>query len=118
MTRLFAFFLLVFTFSSVSMVFAGNNITKHFNVNGVCEQCKTRIEAAAYVKGVKYADWNVDTHDLTVKYDSTKTSSEIILKSVAKAGHDNELFKADEGDYNKVAACCKYRSGIKMRMNR
>ncbi len=114
MQRLVFFLLVSFSFLSPASVFAGKPIvTKHYNVNGVCEQCKARIESAAYVKGVKYADWNVDTHDLTVKYDSTKTSPEIILKSVAKAGHDNELFKAEDEDYNKIAKCCKYKSGIK-----
>src|ERR1035437_1697948 len=106
MNRL-VFLLIVFTFLSQSNVIAGKPIvTKHFTVNGVCEQCKARIENAAYVKGVKYADWNVDTHDLTVKYDSTKTFPEIILKSIAKAGHDNDLFKAEDEDYNKIPKCC------------
>ena len=113
MQRLVLLFLIVFTFMAQSNVFAGSTVTKHFNVNGVCDQCKARIENAAYVKGVKYADWNVDTHDLTLKYDSTKTSPEIILKSIAKAGHDNELFKAEDADYNKIPSCCKYKSGIK-----
>ena len=113
MKRLVFFFLMALTFLSQGIVFAGNNVTKRFNVNGVCEKCKARIENAAYIKGVKYADWNVDTHDLTVKYDSTKTSPEIILKNIAKSGHDNELFKAEDADYNKIPSCCKYRSGIK-----
>ncbi len=112
MQRVFLFIAL--TFFIQSDVFAGpNTVTKHFNVNGVCSQCKERIENAAYVKGVKFADWNIDTHDLTVKYDSTKTSPEIILKSIAKAGHDNEMYKAEQEDYNKIASCCKYRSQIK-----
>jgi periplasmic mercuric ion binding protein len=111
------FFILfsVISFFPAANVLAGNHtVTGHFNVNGVCDQCKARIENAVYdVKGVKYADWNVDTHDLTVKYDSTKTSPEVILKSVAVAGHDNEMFKAEDTDYKKIASCCKYRSGLK-----
>jgi copper chaperone CopZ len=113
MQRLVIFLSIAVTFFFQNNVFAGNNITRHFKVSGVCEKCKTRIENAAYVKGVKYADWNIDSQDLTVKYDSTKTSPEIFLKSIAKAGHDNEMFKADDEDYNKIASCCKYRSGIK-----
>ncbi len=96
-------------------VFAGNTVvTRHFNVDGVCGKCKERIENAAYVKGVKYADWNIDTHDLTVKYDSAKTSPEIFLQSIAKVGHDNELFKADDAVYNKIHKCCRYRKEAKM----
>jgi mercuric ion binding protein len=110
-------FLLAVLFTAISFGKAQANthtVTKHFTVEGVCEQCKARIENASYVKGVKFADWNVKTHDLTVKYDSTKTSPEVILKAVAKSGHDNELYKADKEDYEKIAKCCKYRSGEKM----
>lgn len=107
-------FLLAFVFVATTSVFAGSQVvTKHFHVKGVCEQCKKRIEGAAYVKGVRYAEWNIEDEDLTVKYDSTKTSPEVILKSVAKSGHDNELFTAEEEHYEKIAKCCKYRSGIK-----
>ncbi len=114
MQRLFSFLLICGLFFTPFLSFAGGKtVTKHFTVNGVCDQCKTRIEQAAYVKGVKFADWNVDTHDLTVKYDSTKTAPGIFLKSIAKSGHDNEMFKAEDEDYNKIPKCCKYRSGIK-----
>ncbi|MCD6013666.1 MAG: copper chaperone [Flavipsychrobacter sp.] len=94
--------------------FAGNTIVvRTFHVDGVCGKCKERIENAAYVKGVRFAEWKKSTGELTVKYDSTKTSPEVFLKNVAKSGHDNELFKAEEGDYGKISPCCKYRSGIK-----
>jgi len=115
MLRYAVLFAILFSFVSVTSAQAGSHtVTKHFNVNGVCEQCKTRIENAAYVKGVKFAEWNVDTHDLTVKYDSEKTSPEVILKNIAKAGHDNELFKAETDDYDKLHKCCHYRSGTKI----
>jgi periplasmic mercuric ion binding protein len=115
MYKLALIFFAAFTFLIQGNAIAGpNTVTKHFVVNGVCDQCKARIENASYIKGVKYADWNVKTHELTVKYDSTKTSPEVILKSIAKAGHDNELYKAETEDYDKIAKCCKYRSGIKM----
>ncbi len=114
--RLFiSFSVLIATIFLINHDVAASNtmVTKHFKVEGVCEKCKKNIENAAYVKGVKFAEWDKNTHVLTVKYDSSKTSPEIFLKSVAKSGHDNEMFKAEEGDYNKISPCCKYRSGIK-----
>ena len=116
MYRLSIYILLVVAACPPRLALAGNrnNVTHKYNVNGVCEQCKKRIENAAYIKGVKYAGWNVETHNLTLKYDSTKTTPEIILKSISKAGHDSELFKATDEDYNKLPTCCRYRSGIKM----
>ena len=115
MYRIFFCFLFLFSFLSPDGVFAGKHdiVTGNYIVNGVCEKCKKRIEEAAYIKGVKYADWNVDSHNLTVKYDSSKTSSEVILQSIAKSGHDSEYYKATDEDYNKLPSCCRYRSGIK-----
>jgi len=115
MTRLFYCFLAVCLFSLPAELLAkGNVITGNYKVNGVCEQCKARIEAAAYVKGVKYADWNVDSHNLTLKYDSTKTSADVILKSIVKAGHDVGNYTATLEDYNKLPSCCRYRTAGKM----
>lgn len=115
MQRLFLLLTTILTFSAATPVFAGNKTTTaHFTISGVCDQCKSRIEKAAYdVKGVRFANWNEDTRDITVKYDSSKTTPEVILKSIAKAGYDNEMFKAEEGDYDKLPKCCHYRSEIK-----
>ena len=87
-----------------------NLVTEHKTVTGACDQCKNRIENAAYIKGVKFAAWDAKSQDLTIKFDTTKTSSDMILQSIAKAGHDNEKFKATEEDYNKLPKCCKYKT--------
>ena len=115
MGRAFICFLLLVSFSLPLHVSAGNRnvITAKYVVNGVCGKCKQRIEDAAYIKGVKYADWDIDSHNLMVKYDSTKTSPDLILQSIARAGHDTEDYKATDEDYNKLPLCCRYRSGIK-----
>jgi len=116
MGRLFSYILLFLSIIHSGKTFAikHNPVSVVYTINGVCDQCKKRIETAAYVKGVRYANWNVQTHALTLKYNPDKTSIDIILKSVAKAGHDSELFKATDDDYNKLPECCKYRSGTKM----
>ena len=87
-----------------------------FAVGGNCGQCKARIEKAALgVKGVKYAQWNVDTHQLSLVLDERKTSTEQVQEAIAKVGHSNSLpdgsskVEATEEDYNKVSDCCKYR---------
>ncbi len=85
-------------------------VTKTYNVNGVCEQCKTRIENAAYIKGVKYAEWSVDTHVLTLRFDSTKTTGDDVLRIIAKAGHDAGSFTSTPEDYDNLPACCHYRT--------
>lgn len=109
MKRLIAFVL--FIFSSFYLFGQDKDIvTEHYKVDGICEQCKKRIEDAAYIKGVKKAEWNVETHDLTITYRPSKTSAKLILGSIAKAGHDNEIVKATEQDYKKLPSCCYYRT--------
>ena len=45
------------------------NATATLEVDGVCMMCKMRIEKAALkTKGVKSANWNIETHVLTLFY--------------------------------------------------
>lgn len=88
---------------------AANIKTDTLSVKGNCDMCKDRIENAALIKGVKKATWDKHTQKLTVIYDSTKTSAEKILKSIADAGHDNEKFTAPDEVYNRLPKCCAYR---------
>lgn len=85
--------------------------TEKLLVSGNCGMCEKRIEKAAYVKGVKQADWDKKTKMLTVTYKPSKTSKEEILKSVAEAGYDSEGFTANEKSYKKLPECCRYRTG-------
>jgi periplasmic mercuric ion binding protein len=84
---------------------------KHIvEVNGVCEQCKKRIEKAAFgVSGVKSAVWNIESHKLQlILNEQEKTSVSEVSKAVAKVGHDTELNKATKEDYDSLHSCCKY----------
>jgi outer membrane receptor for ferrienterochelin and colicins len=81
-----------------------------FEVNGVCGMCEERIEKAAKVSGVSSAEWNVDSHVLTVTYDKSKVQLIAIHKAIAAVGHDTKLVKASEEVYNNIHGCCKYRN--------
>ena len=101
---------------TLPVVAQSKNAKAQLNVEGICNTCKARIEKAALgVKGVKYAQWNVDTHQLSLLLDEHKTSVPQIQEAIAKVGHSNSLpdgstkVEASEEDYNKVSDCCKYR---------
>ncbi len=86
-----------------------------FKVDGICGMCKTRIQTAALkTKGVKFAIWDVNTHQLSVIVDERKTAISTIKKNILKAGHDvveadlNKLKATDEA-YQTVHPCCRYR---------
>jgi mercuric ion binding protein len=78
-------------------------------VKGNCDQCKKRIEKAAYsVKGVKTAAWSEETNNLHLILDETKCTANDVQTAVAKAGHDTENLKATDDDYNGLHHCCQY----------
>lgn len=85
-------------------------VTTEFKVEGVCGECKSRIENAAYIKGVKFCEWNKETEMLKVVYNPGKVTIDAIHASIANAGHDTDKVTADSLAYNKLPKCCAYRS--------
>ncbi|RYD99144.1 MAG: metal transporter [Sphingobacteriales bacterium] len=82
--------------------------SKTILVAGNCGMCKKRIENAAYIPGVKRAEWDKTTKELKVVYNGKKTSLSRIEENIAKAGHDAGETKATEKDYKKLPDCCAY----------
>ena len=80
-----------------------------FKVLGNCEQCKSRIENAADIKGVKIAVWDMKTQLIKVTYRTDKVSEAEIKKVITNAGHDVDTTKAPDAVYNKLPDCCKFR---------
>ncbi|OYU85322.1 MAG: metal transporter [Flavobacterium sp. BFFFF2] len=85
------------------------NANYSFEVKGNCEMCKKRIEKAAYqVKGVKMAVWNIDTHQLDVIINETKTTLQQVKEAIAKVGHDSDTAKSTQEVYDHLHGCCQY----------
>ena len=80
-----------------------------FQVSGVCEMCKDRIEKSLDIPGVWFAEWSPETQMAHVVYKSDKISEEDVHKAIAGAGHDTEKIKATDEAYSKVHGCCRYR---------
>lgn len=83
--------------------------TVTFQVSGVCEMCKIRIEEAAKGKGVKLGEWNVDSKQFTLVYDKTSTDPEKVQRRIVDAGHDSEQKTAKDFVYKALPDCCLYR---------
>ena len=85
-----------------------------FEVDGICGMCKKRIETAALkTKGVKFALWNVKTHQLNLIMDECKVEVGTVQQNIANVGHDiilkDKKITATLEAYNSVHPCCKYR---------
>jgi len=79
-------------------------------VDGKCDMCKMRIEKAALgVKGVKYAYWDIPSHQLSLILDERKTDPMKVKTALVAVGHDTKELKATEEAYDAVHPCCKYR---------
>lgn len=106
---LIAFVLTLIGFSANAQQEKSSNAKHSIEVNGNCEQCKKRIEKAAYsVAGVKSATWHIDDHMLHLILNEKKSSLQDVEKAIAKVGHDTEQVKATDEDYSNLHHCCLY----------
>ncbi len=79
-------------------------------VEGNCDQCKERIEAAAKsVPGVNFANWEAKSSQLEVWFEEEKTNTDAIQRAIANVGHDTGKYKASKAVYKSLPACCLYR---------
>ncbi|MFS4455030.1 heavy-metal-associated domain-containing protein [Maribacter sp. 2304DJ31-5] len=79
-------------------------------VDGKCDMCKMRIEKAALgVKGVKYAMWDIPSHQLSLIIDERKTDPMKVKTALIAVGHDTKELKATQEAYDSIHPCCKYR---------
>jgi hydroxyethylthiazole kinase-like sugar kinase family protein len=98
---------------SISSIAQNNKIvTDTITIRGNCGECKARIEEAAYIKGVKTAEWNKTTKILTVVYNTDKTTLDKIATSISKVGHDSQHHTASDKSYQSLPSCCAYRTGV------
>jgi copper chaperone CopZ len=100
-------FLLSFVLLSIVSTGFAQAKTETLKVSGECGSCKKKIEAAAKKAGASYAVWDVDTKELTIKY-NTSVNSAKIQKAIADAGYDTPDYKATDEAYNKLDGCCQY----------
>lgn len=87
--------------------------TVKFEVKGVCNMCKDRIENAALIKGVKWVEWDKATDTLTVIFKTSKLDLMDVHKSIAEAGHTTDKVECNIDAYNKLPGCCAYMGEAK-----
>ena len=108
--------LLVFTFQSANAQSDKSQRTigiktTNIKVSGTCSMDKRRIENAANsIDGVKTADWNENTQELTLIYSVfKKDAADNVQQKIASVGNDTEKYKAADEAYNNLPDCCHYQ---------
>lgn len=103
--------LLLFSFFSFSQKSGDKNEKATFLVKGVCEMCKNRIDVGTVrIKGVKYANWDLASNNLSIIFNSNKIDLDSIQKRIASFGHDSGIHKAPDEVYNSLPECCFYKT--------
>jgi copper chaperone CopZ len=73
-----------------------------------CGDCKTRIEDGLnYTKGVKFAELDLITKKVTVKYAAEKISLQQVKEKINSIGYDADEMKANPESILKLPACCQ-----------
>lgn len=105
----------VFILSANALLAKGESDTLKFKVYGNCEMCKERIEDALDVKGIKSANWNVESKMIEVVYDKSKITEDKIHILIAESGYDTDKKKAANSAYQDLPGCCQYErpEGVK-----
>ena len=78
-------------------------------VSGNCGHCKSRIEKAVKISGVKHARWDRKSKTLRVAFLSPPLSADSLQRIIAAAGHDTEQYRAPDSVYSELPGCCLYR---------
>ena len=78
-------------------------------VDGVCGMCEDRIELALDVKGIKVADWDLDSKMCRIVYKPEQIKEEEIHAILAGIGHDTQKAKAKKEVYENLHHCCQYK---------
>lgn len=83
--------------------------TAKFTVYGNCGMCKKTIEGALKdVKGIRVAEWNQDTGQMTVTFNPHVLKLSDIKQKIADVGYDTDTHRAKEEVYNSLPGCCQY----------
>jgi copper chaperone CopZ len=92
---------------------AQNTQTVVIHTSAECDQCEERLEKGLnYTKGVVFAELDLATQDVTIKYSTKKTDMAALKKVINELGYDADDQKADAAALDQLPACCK-PSGMK-----
>ncbi|MEI8136997.1 MAG: heavy-metal-associated domain-containing protein [Bacteroidota bacterium] len=83
-------------------------VEKTFHVWGNNETCEKIIEKACKLSGVSDVKWSPDSKLLVFKIDTSIITTDAVLKSVASAGYDNELFFGNDYAYSNLPEASQY----------
>lgn len=99
---------LIIVVLSVGFAHGQNTDEVQIKISAECGSCKERIEGKLnYTAGIKFAELDVRSKVLTVKYSKKKLSLDDIKKMVSEIGYDADEVKAVPTSVEALPTCCK-----------
>ena len=93
-----------------SVVAFAKTVTQKITVKGQCGECKEKIEKALDIPGVSFAEWNVDSKILTIRYNNSKISETDIHTLISNLGYATDKMEANKEAESKLNKCCQPKS--------
>lgn len=82
--------------------------TVEIQTSAECGACKERIEGKLnYVGGIKFAELDLETKKVTVKFSTSKISLDEIKHIISEIGYDADDVKSNPESVKKLPACCQ-----------
>ena len=82
--------------------------TIKIKTSAICGECKERIENKLnYTKGIVFADLDLETNLITVKYKTKKLTTAKIKGIVSLIGYHADEVERNKEAFNNLPACCK-----------
>ena len=104
-SNLAVLFVLMILSSSSAMAQAD---TLYIRTSAQCGTCKRKLERdMSFERGVKKVSLDLDTKQLMVVFQPSKTDPSLLRKAVTVIGYDADSLTALPEAYERLPACCK-----------
>ena len=112
MKTILSVFLVLFVFT----ISAQNKTPKtkiiQIKTSVICECHGNLITKLNYTKGVVYAELDLETQTVTVKYKTKAISDSQIRQIIAKIGYHADDIKRNEVAFKELPACCRDKNAV------
>ena len=93
---------------STQLLFSQKPITVQIKTSAQCGDCKERIEGKLnQTKGVIYAELNLETKVVEIKFKESKTNKETLKGVIVSIGYDADDQKANLEAQKALPLCCQ-----------
>jgi periplasmic mercuric ion binding protein len=95
-------------FAMIGTSWAQKTQTVVIHTSAECGQCEERLETGLnYTKGVIFAELDLETQNVTIKYSTKKTDVAKLKAAINEMGYDADDQKTTAAALEKLPECCR-----------